>query len=985
VPISPKQFTRSVTRPAVRVGAAAQNALEIARFGGLQSSENEATAYDIVGDGPNHDLRRYVPDSSKPGTRPVVMLVPPLMLAAELYDVAPATSATRLLAGYGMDVYVVDFGAPEHIEGGLERTLADHVKAISLAVDQARQLTGRDVHLAGYSQGGMFCYQVAAYRKSEGIASVITFGSPVDTHERVPFGLPARRLTGAASKIVGAVVTDRSLPAWLSRTGFKLLDPVKAARGRIDFIRQLHDRELLLQRDGQRRFLEADGWVAWPGPAMAEFVDQFVAHNRMLSGGFQVDDVMVTLADITSPMLCFVGEVDEIAPPNTVRPVVRAAPRTTVWERTMNAGHFGLVVGSKAAAQTWPVVAEWVSAQDGRGDLPADVVPMRDLISDEDAEPSVHPGYGLRLAVDVGTGMARSLTRAARRSSRAFGDTFSGAVETLPRLVRLERVDPDTPISLGLLLDERAARDPDGTFLLYEGRGHTWGAAKRRVDNIVRGLISLGIRQGEHVGVLMSTRPSAVAVVAALNRLGAVTVLLRTDGSLERELELGRVTRLIVDPEHAALASGVADVPVLVLGGGGEPRELGFGLTDMERIDPDAVELPGWYRPNPGRASDLAFVLFTGRGERTRSNRITNRRWALSAFGTAAAAHLTSSDTVYGAAPLFHPAGLLTTVGGAIAGGSRLALATQFDPSTFWDEVRRYGVTIVSYTWTMCHDLVSAPDDPAERHHSIRLFVGAGMPISTWRRLRHRFAPAGVLELYASTEGRAVLANLAGAKLGAKGRPLPGSAEVAVVQWDIEANRLVLGEDGLGRRCAPGQVGMLLSGVDRASLMPASPLRGVLKPGDRWLATGDLFRVDEDGDHWFLGSALSAIRSERGPVPHAAVSDALCRVEAVALAVAYGLPAADGTQLVAVTVTLRDERELDPGTVQAVLELELPDAWLPDVIRVVDELPRTTWYRIDTAAVAAQGLGTQDRFLVRSARGRTYRWGRGQDRERLAG
>ena len=49
---------------------------------------------------------------------------------------------------------------------------------------------------------------------------------------------------------------------------------------------------------------------------------------------------------------------------------------------------------------------------------------------------------------------------------------------------------------------------------------------------------------------------------------------------------------------------------------------------------PDEVVLPRWYSPNPGRAQDLAFILFTGEGKRTRVNRITNRRWALSAFGT---------------------------------------------------------------------------------------------------------------------------------------------------------------------------------------------------------------------------------------------------------------------------------------------------------------------------------------------------------------
>ena len=85
---------------------------------------------------------------------------------------------------------MVDFGAPEREEGGLERDLADHVVAVSEAVDRVRGATGSDVHLGGYSQGGMFCYQAAAFRRGEGIDSVIAFGSPVDTRVALPLGIP---------------------------------------------------------------------------------------------------------------------------------------------------------------------------------------------------------------------------------------------------------------------------------------------------------------------------------------------------------------------------------------------------------------------------------------------------------------------------------------------------------------------------------------------------------------------------------------------------------------------------------------------------------------------------------------------------------------------------------------------------------------------------------------------------------------------------
>jgi putative long chain acyl-CoA synthase len=939
---------RGVARRAARVGAAAQNALEIARFGGLDTGE-EPAPFDVVVEHPVYRLRRY----PSTGSSSDVVLVPPLMLAADVYDVSPATSAVRILAASGVTAWVVDFGAPEHEEGGLSRTLTDHVVAVSDVVTRVGEMTGRGVHLGGYSQGGMFCYQAAAYRRGEGIDRLITFGSPVDTQGMIPFGLPQEPLTKAASFLAEHVIPGQPLPAWASRIGFRLLDPVKAVRQRFDFLRQLHDREQLLPRERQRRFLEAEGWVAWPGPAIAELLDQFVAHNRMLSGGFVIEDRLVTLADIALPVLCFVGEVDEIAPAPNVRSIMRAAPKAEVYETPLHAGHFGLVVGSTAAETTWPTVADWVLWRDGSGTKPAAIAPMQ---VDEPAEgPGVHVSYGVELAGQVATGMARSTAAAFSRTARtalAFADQ---AAQQLPRLARLEAVRPNTRVSLGRLLDEQARRAPDATFFLFEDRGHTYAAAKRRIDAIVRGLLSVGIRQGEHVGVLMGTRPSAIAVVAALNRLGAVAVLLRPDGALTREVELGQVGRVIADPEHADGARAALEVPVLVLGGGGEPRELGFGLTDMERIDPDQVPLPAWYRPNPGRAQDLAFILFTGNGEHTRFNRITNSRWALSAFGTASAAALDAGDTVYCIAPIHHAAGLLTSVGGAVAGGSRLALASKFDPGTFWDEVRRYGVTIVSYTWALVRELLDAPVQAGERHHPVRLFVGSGMPKGLWRRTLQRFAPAGVVEFYASTEGEAVLANLGGGKVGSKGRPLLGSAPVRLAAYDVDARRLVEGPDGMAVPCRRGEVGILLSKVDPAHLPAAgNPLRGLFAVDDAWLPTNDLFRRDTDGDFWMVDHLPALIRTARGMVATMPIEDALGDVDAVDLATVYGVPCGD-VEVVVAAVMVRRGMDLSADALTHALSV-LPVAERPDVVRVVPEIPLTTWYRPINASLRKEGV-----------------------------
>ncbi|MFE9100876.1 AMP-binding protein [Actinomadura geliboluensis] len=941
---------RTLFRLGARLGSTAQNALEVARFGGFDTDE-DASPCEVVTEQRVYRLRHYFPDAAG---GPAVLLVPPLMITAEVYDISSRVSAVRVLHDLGVDPWVVDFGAPEREPGGLERTVSDHVLAVSDAVDRIRKATGRDVHLAGYSQGGMFVYQAAAYRRSDGIESVVTFGSPSDTSQGLPFGLPSWLASEGVERIPDWVLGGFAVPGWVTRLGFQALSPVKSVRSRVDFILQLHDRERLAPRERQRRFLERDGWVSWPGPALAEFLRQFIQHNRMLTGGFVIGDRLVTLADITCPVLTFVGEVDEIASPPMVRGIRRAAPRAQVYEASLRAGHFGLVVGSLAIAQTWPAVASWALWREGKDELPEIVAPVA---GDEEAEPAGLPGgpagYGLHLAMGIGASAARSALRTASQVVHGTRQLSGEAAQNLPRLARLERIQSDTRMSMGLLLDEQARDRPGEVFFLYQGRAHTHDAAKRRVDAVVRGLIHIGVRRGDAVGVLMETRPTALALVAALSRLGAVAVLLRPDGDPAAEARLGQVTRVIADPEHAAMAARLEGVQGYLLGGVG--RGDRGALIDMETIDPAKVELPGWYRANPGRAGDLAFVVFRGDGEQLRASRITNRRWALSAFGTASSAALSSSDTVYSITPLQHSSALLMSLGGAVAGGARLALASSFDPETFWDEARRYGVTVASYTWTMLRELVNAPPNPAERHHAVRLFIGSGMPRGLWRRVEDRFAPARVLEFYASTEGEAVLVNMSGKKPGSLGRPLPGSARVRLARYDLEKGRLAEGPDGFAVKSEPGEIGMLLARVRLSAIGAAArPVRGVFWPEDAWTITGDLFRRDADGDYWLVGRETELIRTADGIVPPGPIRDALGDLPYVDSVAVYGIPAG-GRELAAAAVILRDGGELKAIDLSEAL-LRVEPGLRPALVRIVDEMPVTAGRRLRTAPLRDEGV-----------------------------
>ena len=196
----------------------------------------------------------------------------------------------------------------------------------------------------------MFAYQAAAYRRGKDIDSLVTFGSPVDTTAPLPIPIAPDVVARLAGELVDSGLLRKvALPSWMVRLGFKMLDPAKSVQGRVQFLLALNDRDALLPRERQRRFLDSEGWTAYSGPAIAELLEQFVTHNRMLEGGFVIDDRLVTLADIDVPVLTFVGATDTIGHPDAVRAIRRAAPKADVYEVTLPGGHFGLVVGSNAS------------------------------------------------------------------------------------------------------------------------------------------------------------------------------------------------------------------------------------------------------------------------------------------------------------------------------------------------------------------------------------------------------------------------------------------------------------------------------------------------------------------------------------------------------------------------------------------------------------------------------------------------------------
>jgi putative long chain acyl-CoA synthase len=300
------------------------------------------------------------------------------MVHSEVYDISPELSAVTLLLREGIDVWLVDFGAPERQRGGMGRTLDDHVLAIDRAIDEVKTQTGRDVHLAGYSQGGIFCYEVVAYRRSRDVASVITFGAPVNIYRNLPLKIH-EDIAGIVLKVAGHAAKVplkrfEGFSATLTSASFKLLYPANELKHLALLVGHLPNRRVLEQVVPKRRFLGGEGFVAWPGPAFRDFFAQVVAENRLASGGLKIGRRSVTLSDITCPVLYFYGAADNLARPSAVKGIEKATPQAEHDCVEIDSGHFGLVVGTKALERSWPLVIEWLRWRAGLQERPAGLV-----------------------------------------------------------------------------------------------------------------------------------------------------------------------------------------------------------------------------------------------------------------------------------------------------------------------------------------------------------------------------------------------------------------------------------------------------------------------------------------------------------------------------------------------------------------------------------------------------------------------------------
>lgn len=518
------------------------------------------------------------------------------------------------------------------------------------------------------------------------------------------------------------------------------------------------------------------------------------------------------------------------------------------------------------------------------------------------------------------------------------------------------------------LLIRRANEHPEREFLLFEsGERWTFADALTRVRRFAAGLEAQGVRQGDFVLSWQGNGPMAVTTFLALNYLGAVYVPINTSyrGALLEHVVRNCGARLMLADGRlidrlGAIATAWLDTVIVA----GDERPA---LVDIELVSADALTSAGpgpiatdtptaLANPAAGRAAcgdvsvavpdiapwDTQMVIYT-------SGTTGPSKGVLSSYlhsYTAATGfcNVGPGDRSLLQLPMFHVGGPYAVLWALIHTGSAVVVDA-FSVSRFWDTVRRFEITTVGLLGAMVQFLMKQPESPVDRDHPLRSVIIAPFDENAIA-FGKRFGVPTYTEFNMTELAVPLWAGPDPTLPGTCGKPQPGFALRLVDANDIEV--------------PAGNTGELVVRPDLPWTMSHGYLNDPAATAQAWrngwFHTGDLFRRDEDDNHFFVDRLKDAIRRRGENISSFEVERAILGHPEIREAAVVPVPGAGSEDDVLAVVALKPDGALEPARLIAFLRDELPYFMIPRYVRMLDELPKTPTQKVEKHELRGAGV-----------------------------
>ena len=498
---------------------------------------------------------------------------------------------------------------------------------------------------------------------------------------------------------------------------------------------------------------------------------------------------------------------------------------------------------------------------------------------------------------------------------------------------------------LGPLLEARAREAPDAPFLIFEdGEAWTFSATLDRTRRAAAGLRALGVKPGSHVLCWLPNSRETVLTWFGANYLGAVFVPMNTAfrGNLLRHvIALSDARVLVADSRLLGFLDGVetaqlTDVVVI-----GESRPLNAHLV----AHPSTVLSAQAPADTPALSEpwDTNYIIFTsgttGPSKAVQCSYLQTRSGAAEAMY-----YFTKDDRLLANLPLFHVSGTGAVMDRLIKGGS-CVLMDGFHPQSFWDTVRRFGITGTCLVGAMTQFLLKQPPSTRDRDHTLRSVITV-----PWNEDSLAVAKRYGIAMYTAfnmTEIATPIVSTANPPaLGTCGRLRAGIEARVVNEFDVEV--------------ANGATGELILRTDRPWEISRGYYKNPQATADAWrngwFHTGDAFRRDAAGNFFFVDRIKDTIRRRGENISSFEIESEATAHPGVREAAAIPVPSALGEDEVMLVISPVPGQSIEP---RALLEFLVPRVayfMVPRYIRQMPELPKTATQKTQKHLLRSQGV-----------------------------
>jgi long-chain acyl-CoA synthetase len=510
-------------------------------------------------------------------------------------------------------------------------------------------------------------------------------------------------------------------------------------------------------------------------------------------------------------------------------------------------------------------------------------------------------------------------------------------------------VEPETRVFEGSVYElfRHAAEEHRGkTALSFYGTTFEFGRLLALVEKMAASLAAGGIEKGDRVALMLPNCPQYVISFFAIVRLGAVVTQINPM-YVEREIgyilnDSGAETIVVYADVYERVRSVLADTnlkTVIVVDFEGEPQGLVHGHSSFgDFLSSDAGPAPD---VDLDPAEDVAALQYTGgttgvsKGAMlTHRNLVANVQQTIDVF-VRDPAQFTGRKCV-GALPFFHIYGLTCVMLFGIRLGVEQVLLPRFEVEEALAVFENDRPTMFSGVPTMYMALLASGADLRKHHlHDVKIFNsgGSALPINLKRSFEEKVGKP-LFEGYGLSEASPVTHNnppfLGQGREGSIGIPIP-STDAKIVDVETGETEMPMGESGE----------LIIKGpqIMKGYLNMPEETAETLKDG--WLHTGDVARMDESGYFYIVDRMKDMIVASGYNVYPREIEEVLFEHEAVAEAVAIGIPDEYRGETVKAFVVTRFGAPTTEEEVLAFCKERLADYKTPKAVEFREELPKS--------------------------------------------